>query len=450
MNLRGDNMNERIIQLIEEKKFPLLKEELIEMMAVDIAEVFDSLDKKNSIILFRLLSKDQAADVFAYLSSQQRKAIVEAIHETKLNEILDELYFDDMIDFLEEIPANVVKRILVSSTEEERKLINQFLNYPENSAGSLMTIEYVDLKKEMTVRDALNHIKKTGVDKETIYTCYVLNEKRKLEGIVSLRKLVLLDDHLLIEDIMNEDFIFTTTLDDQEEVASLVKKYDLITLPVVDTENRLVGIITIDDIVDVIDQENTEDFQKMAAMEPNDEEYLLTSVFSLARKRFFWLMILMVSATVTQAIIQGYEEVLSSVTILAAFIPMLMDTAGNAGSQSSTLVIRGMALGEIELVDYLKVLWKELRVSMVVGLSLGSINLLRMMIFGNEFNVAFTVSITLAFTIIMAKVVGGTLPIGAKKLKLDPAIMAGPMITTIVDAMALIVYFRIATALLGL
>ncbi|WP_026477143.1 magnesium transporter [Alkaliphilus transvaalensis] len=443
-------MNERIIQLIEEKKFPLLKEELIEMMAVDIAEVFDSLDKKKSIILFRLLSKDQAADVFAYLSSQQRKAIVEAIHETKLNEILDELYFDDMIDFLEEIPANVVKRILVSSTEEERKLINQFLNYPENSAGSLMTIEYVDLKKEMTVRDALNHIKKTGVDKETIYTCYVLNEKRKLEGIVSLRKLVLLDDDLLIADIMNEDFIFTTTLDDQEEVASLVKKYDLITLPVVDTENRLVGIITIDDIVDVIDQENTEDFQKMAAMEPNDEEYLLTSVFSLARKRFFWLMILMVSATVTQAIIQGYEEVLSSVTILAAFIPMLMDTAGNAGSQSSTLVIRGMALGEIELVDYLKVLWKELRVSMVVGLSLGSINLLRMMIFGNEFNVAFTVSITLAFTIVMAKVVGGTLPIGAKKLKLDPAIMAGPMITTIVDAMALVVYFRIATALLGL
>jgi len=251
-------MNERILQLIEEKKFTLLKDELRETKPVDIAEVFDELDKKNSIILFRLLMKDQAVDVFAYLSTQQRKDIVGAMHETRLNEILEELYFDDMIDFLEEMPANVVKRILIASSEEERKLINQFLNYEENSAGSLMTIEYVDLKKEMTVRDALNHIKKTGVDKETIYTCYVLNDKRKLEGIVSLRKLVLAEPDGLIQDIMNEDFIRTTTMDDQEEVASLFKKYDLITLPVVDTENRLVGIITIDDIVDVIDQENTE------------------------------------------------------------------------------------------------------------------------------------------------------------------------------------------------
>ncbi len=442
-------MTERIIQLIEEKKFSVLKEELVEMKPVDIAEVFDELSKKNSIILFRLLSKDQASDVFAYLSTQQRKDIVGAIHETKLNEILEELYFDDMIDFLEEMPANVVKKILASSTEEERKLINQFLNYPENSAGSLMTIEYADLKKEMTVRDALNHIKKIGVDKETIYTCYVLNEKRKLQGIVSLRKLVLVDDELLISDIMNEDFIYTTTLDDQEEVASLFKKYDLITLPVVDTENRLVGIITIDDIMDVIDRENTEDFQKMAAMEPNDEEYLLTGVFSLAKKRFFWLLILMVSATVTATIIRSYEEILGSVTILAAFFPMLMDTAGNAGSQSSTLIIRGMALGEIAMEDYLKVFWKELRVSMTVGASLGTFNFIRMLIFGDPADIALTVSITLGLTVIMAKVVGGTLPIGAKKLKLDPAIMAGPMITTIVDALALIVYFRIASVLIG-
>lgn len=443
-------MNERILALIEDKKFSLLREELKEMMAVDIAEVIDELDKKNSIILFRLLSKDLAADVFSYLSSQQRKGIVEAIHETKLNEIIEELYFDDMIDFLEEMPANVVKKILRSSTEEERKLINQFLNYPENSAGSLMTIEYVDLKKEMTVKDALSHIKKTGLDKETIYTCYVLNEKRKLEGIVSLRKLVLAEDNLLIADIMNEDFIFTTTLGDQEEVAGLVKKYDLITLPVVDTENRLVGIITIDDIMDVIDQEATEDFQKMAAMEPNEEEYLLTPVFSLARKRIFWLLILMVSATFTGGIIRHYEEILDSVMILAVFIPMLMDTAGNAGSQSSTLIIRGMALGEITIPDYLKVFYKELRVSMVVGASLGLVNFIRMLVLGDPIKIAITVSITLAATIIMAKVVGGTLPIGAKKMKLDPAIMAGPLITTIVDAMALFVYFNIASLLLGL
>ena len=444
-------MNERIIELIEEKKFSLLKEELNEMIAVDIAELIDELDKKNSIIVFRLLSKDHAAEVFSHLSSSQQKDIVGAIHENKLKEILEELYFDDMIDFLEEMPANVVKKILKVSTEEERKLINQFLNYPENSAGSLMTIEYVDLKKEMSVRDALNHIKKTGVDKETIYTCYVLNDKRKMEGIVSLRKLVLLEDDLLISDIMNEDVITTQTLVDQEEIASLFKKYDLITIPVVDKEDRLVGIITIDDIVDVIDRENTEDFQKMAAMEPNDEEYLATGIISLAQKRLMWLLILMVSATFTGAIISKYEEVLSTVVILATFIPMLMDTAGNAGSQSSTLVIRGMALGEIELEDYLKVFWKELRVSCIVGVSLGIINFVRMLIYpATGVRIAFTVSFTLFVTIVMAKVVGGTLPIAAKKFKLDPAIMAGPLITTIVDALALIVYFNIAGLVLGL
>ncbi len=444
-------MNERIIELIEEKKFSLLKEELNEMISVDIAELIDELEKKNSIIVFRLLSKDHAAEVFSYLSSAQQKDIVGALHETKLKEILEELYFDDMIDFLEEMPANVVKKILKASSEEERKLINQFLNYPENSAGSLMTIEYVDLRKEMSVKEALNHIKITGVDKETIYTCYVLDDKRKLEGIVSLRKLVLMEDDLLILDIMNEDVITTQTLDDQEEIASLFKKYDLITLPVVDKEARLVGIITIDDIVDVIERENTEDFQKMAAMEPNDEEYLETGIFSLARKRIIWLMVLMVSATFTGSIISRYENVLSTVVILATFIPMLMDTAGNAGSQSSTLVIRGMALGEIAIGDYLKVFWKELRVSIVVGVALGIINFARMLLLTKAgIPIAFTVSFTLFLTIVMAKVVGGTLPMMAKKLKLDPAIMAGPLITTIVDAMALIVYFNIANFMLGL
>lgn len=443
-------MYERVIELITEKKFSVLREELKDMMAVDIAEIIDELDKKDSIILFRLLTKDLATDVFSYLSSNLQQDIVEAIHETKLNEIIEELYFDDMIDFLEEMPSNVVKKILKNASEEERKLINQFLNYPENSAGSLMTIEYVDLKKEMTVKDALHHIKKTGLDKETIYTCYVINDKRKLEGIVSLRKLVLFDENLLISEIMNEDIVVVSTLDDQEEVASLFKKYDLITIPVVDTENRLVGIITIDDIVDVIDRENTEDFQKMAAMSPNEEEYLKTGVFSLARKRILWLLILMVTATLTGSVITRFENVLESVVILAAAMPLLMDTAGNAGSQSSTLIIRGIALGEVELTDYLKVLWKELRVSIIVGICLAAVNMVRMLVLVRSgMTIAFIVSFTLGITVVMAKVVGGTLPIIAKKLKLDPAIMAGPLITTIVDALALIVYFNIASFLLG-
>ena len=355
-----------------------------------------------------------------------------------------------MIDFLEEMPANVVKRILVTATDEERKLINQFLNYPENSAGSLMTIEYVDLKKEMTIKEALNHIKKTGVDKETIYTSYVLNEKRKLEGIISLRKLVLLDENLLISDVMNEDYITSTTLDDQEEVAQLFKKYDLLTVPVVDKEGRLVGIITIDDIVDVIERENTEDFQKMAAMAPTDEEYLSSSVFSLARKRIVWLLILMITATFTEMIIASFESVLAAVAVLAASIPMLMNTAGNAGSQSSTLIIRGIALGEVQLTDYLKVFSKELRVSMVVGIPLATVNFIRMAVLGNELSIAFTVSLTLLLATMMAKMVGGILPIIAKKMKLDPAIMAGPLITTIVDVLSLLVYFNIASVLIKL
>ncbi len=444
-------MNEKILELINDKKFGLLKQELMETLPADIAEIIDELDTKNAIIVFRLLQKDQAADVFSHLSSQQRRDIVSAIHETQLDEILEELFFDDMIDVLEEMPANAVKRILISSTEEERKLINQFLNYPETSAGSIMTIEYVDLKKEMTVKQALDHIKKTGVDKETIYTCYVLNDKRKLEGIVSLRKLVLLDENLLIKDIMNEDFIVTYTMDDQEGIANLFKKYDLITLPVVDKESRLVGIITVDDIMDVIDQETTEDFQKMAAMEPTDEEYLDAGIFSLAKQRVVWLLVLMVSATLTGGVIKRFESMLETVVVLMAYIPMLMDSAGNAGAQSSTLIIRGLALGEIKLEDYLKVFWKEFRVSIIVGIILASVNLLRMMIMdGVDLSVGVTVSITLIATIVMAKVIGGLLPIAAKKFKLDPAIMAGPLITTIVDALALIVYFNIAGLLLGI
>ncbi|SDY43848.1 magnesium transporter [Tindallia californiensis] len=445
---------DEVLVLLEEKKYIQLRELFTEAKAADLAELIEEVAEEypnNTTIIFRLLPKDLAADVFSYLSPTQKRNIVDTLHENQLRNIVEELNFDDKIDFLEEMPANVVKRILKRVTDDERKLINQFLNYPEFSAGSLMTIEYVSLKKEMTVAEALQHIRMNGIDKETIYTCYVLNETRKLEGIISLRKLILADDHLKVAEIMDVDVISTTTLDDQEEVADLFKKYDLMSLPVVDREDRLVGIITIDDIVDVIEQENTEDFEKMAALLPSEEEYMNTGIFLLARRRIVWLLVLMISATFTENIIGRFEDVLSAVVILAAAIPMLMDTAGNAGNQTSTLIIRGIALGEIELDDYLKVLWKEFRISILVGIMLASVNFVRMLLISNaSLAIAITVSLTLALTVIMAKLFGGMLPILAKRMKLDPAIMAGPLITTIVDAMALVVYFNIAGIILGL
>ncbi len=444
-------MDSKVLDLIGQKEFLLLKDELKKIRSIDIAEAFSELDKKDTVILFRLLQKDKAAEVFSHLTYQQRMEIMAAMNETQLKEILKELFFDDKIDFLEEMPSNAVKRILAATSEEERKLINQFLKYPESSAGSLMTIEYVDLKKEMTVREALDYIKEIGMSKETVYTCYVLNEKRKLEGIVSLRKLVLSDENSLIKEIMEKDIVLTHTMDDKEEVASLFKKYDFIALPVVDKENRLVGIITIDDIVDVIDKVATRDFQRMAAMGPAEEEYLRTDVFTLAKQRTPWLLTLMLSATFTGGIISRYESVLEAIVTLNIFIPMLMDSAGNAGTQSSTLIIRGLALGNIQISDYLKVLWKELRVSSLVGFILATVNFFRVIIIEKvSINIALTVSVTLFFTVILAKVVGGLLPVIAKKLKTDPAIMAGPLITTIVDALALIVYFNIAHLMLGI
>lgn len=440
----------RIEALLREKEYSRVRHEIEDVQAVDIAECFEDLDDRDTLILFRLLHKDTAAEVFAHISPDRQQAIVESVSEAKLREILEELFFDDMIDFLEEMPASVVKRVITTSSEEERKLINQFLMYPEQSAGSIMTIEHVSLKKEMTVREALDHIKRTGPDKETIYTCYVLNASRVLEGIISLRKLVLSGDGEIVGDLMNENFISVKTLDDQEEVANLVKRYDLLSIPVTDQENRLVGIITVDDIMDVMEEESTEDFHRMAAMAPTDEEYLHSSALALARKRLPWLMLLMVSATFTARVIGSYEDTLAAVVVLAASIPMLMDTAGNAGSQSSTLVIRGIAVGEISLNDYFRVFWKEFRVSIIVGTCLGVVNFLRMLLFGSDLMVALTVSVTLGSTILMAKLVGGGLPIIAKRLRLDPAIMAGPVVTTIVDGLALIVYFNIAHMLLGL
>ena len=445
-------MDERRLEyLIEEKKYVTLKKELEEMNEVDIAELIEPLDIHASLLIFRMLPKDLAVDVFAHFSVEQQRNFISVVTDTELKDIIDELFFDDMIDIIEEVPANIVKKILLNTKEEERNLINQFLKYPPDSAGSIMTIEYVDLKKSMTVKDALVHIKETGLDKETVYTCYVTDRNRKLEGIVSLRKLVISDEDRTIEDIMDKDVIYVHTGDDQETVAAIFKRYGFLALPVVDKEDRLTGIITIDDIMNVIDQETTEDFQKMAAMSPSEEKYLDASIFTLAKHRVIWLLVLMISATFTGGIIRKYEEVLQSVVVLTAFIPMLMDTGGNSGSQSSTLVIRGIALGEIELKDAGKVIWKEFRISIIVGIVLGVVNFFRIYLFENVgFYVSLTVSITLFVTVVIAKVVGGILPMIAKKVNIDPAIMAGPLITTIVDALSLMVYFSVASCMLNL
>ncbi|NMB26913.1 MAG: magnesium transporter [Tissierellia bacterium] len=445
-------MDERRLEyLIQEKKYVTLKKELEEMNEADVAELLEPLDIHTSLLIFRMLPKDLAVDVFAHFSVEQQRDFIGVVTDKELKDIIDELFFDDMIDIIEEVPANIVKKILLNAKEEERSLINQFLRYPPDSAGSIMTIEYVDLKKTMTVRDALDHIKETGLDKETVYTCYVTDKNRKLEGIVSLRKLVISEEDHTIEDIMDRDVIYVHTNHDQETVAGMFKKYGFLALPVVDKEDRLTGIITIDDIVNVIDQETTEDFQKMAAMSPSEEKYLDANIFNLAKQRVMWLLVLMVSATFTGGIIRKYESVLETVVVLTAFIPMLMDTGGNSGSQSSTLIIRGLALGEIDLEDVGKVMWKEFRISIVVGIVLAIVNFFRIYLFDDVgLTVSLTVSLTLFVTVIIAKVVGGILPMIAKKMKIDPAIMAGPLITTIVDALSLIVYFAIASRMLNL
>jgi magnesium transporter len=442
---------EEIQELMKNRKYTEIRHIIEEWNSVHIGDVLVELDKNNALILFRMLPKDMAVEVFSYLDYEAQMSIIESVTEAEVKNILDELYFDDLVDILEEMPATVVKNVLKHTKPEERALINQFLNYPENSAGSIMTIEYVDLKKEMKVSEALEHIKKTAPDKETIYTCYIVDKNRKLEGIVSLRRLILSDRDLSIEDIMNTDVVSVNTSDDQEVIAGIFKKYDLIVLPVVDNEGRLTGIITIDDIVDVIEQENTEDFQKMAAMAPSEEKYLESGTVYLAKNRITWLIVLMISATFTGAIIRQYEDVLQSVVVLASFIPMLMDTGGNAGAQSATLIIRGLALGDVEPKDVMKIMWKELRVSVMVGVVMSLINFVRILLIDRtELAIAAVVSITLFMTVVLAKIVGAVLPLGARKLKLDPAIMASPLITTIVDAAALIVYFYLATVFLNL
>jgi magnesium transporter len=441
--------DERILELIEQKKYIDLKKELPEMNEVDISEIIEELDHATSLLVFRILPKDIAVEVFAHFSAEKQAEIINSVSDKELKFILDELFFDDMIDLIEEMPANIVNKILSNSSHEERVLINQFLKYPAHSAGSLMTIEYVELKKRMTVKEALDHIKETGLSKETIYTCYVTDNNKKLKGIVSLRNLVVADTDRLIEDIFHEDIIYVETHDDQETVANTFRKYGFMALPVVDKEHRLTGIITFDDIMTVMEDEATEDLQRMAAMVPSEASYLNSGVFELAKMRLPWLLILMLGASITGSIITKFENLLSTYVVLTIFIPMLMDTGGNSGNQSSTLIIRGLATEDVSLNDAGKVLWKEFRISLVVGIILATVNFAKNMVIDRVgLTVSLTVSVTVALIVILAKMVGGILPLLAKKLKLDPAIMAGPLITTLVDGLGLMVYFGIASLLL--
>jgi magnesium transporter len=447
----GYIMDNLILELISKNMLTEARQELEDMNIVDIAELFEEIDKHQMVKFFRILPKNIAADVFSYIPTEFQAFIIESITDFEIKDIIDDLFFDDTMDLIEEMPAIVVKRVLNNTDEQMRKLINQFLNYPEDSAGSIMTIEFVDLKKEMTVSKALDHIRKTGIDKETINICYVIDSNRKLEGIVSIRRLILSKPDELVKDIMDTDIIYIHTYDDQEKIAILFKKYDLLSMPVVDNEIRLVGIITVDDVVDIIDQENTEDIHKMAAIAPSEEEYLKSGILMLAKNRIVWLLVLMISATITGKIISGYQNVLDTVLVLVTYIPMMMSTSGNAGSQSSTLTIRGLALGEIRSRDFLKIIWIEFRVSVIVGLALAIVNFMRIIIFDKvSIEIGLVVCISLFFAVIIAKMVGGLLPILAVKLKLDPAIMASPLVSTICDAVSMTIFFSLATLILGL
>ena len=435
------------IKYIQENKFALLKEEINEENPANVAEFFEELPAEKQLFVYRLLTKDNAADVFSFMDSDTQERIVSSITDNEIRHIVDELSLDDAVDFLSEIPANLVTKVLHNTDLDKRKLINQFLNYPDDCAGSIMTIEFVQFHNDITVKKAMEQLRSTGFDKETIYSCYVVDARRLLVGMVSLRTLILADDEKKVQDIMEDDVIHVRTLDDQEDVAHIFKKYNLIALPVVDNETRLVGIITVDDIVDVIEEENTEDMEKMAALIPADEEYLKTSVVNLAKNRVVWLLLLMISGTISSSIISGYENVLTTSVMLAAFFPMLMGTGGNAGSQSSTLIIRGMAVGDIDTSDIMQVIWKELRVGILAGATLGIVNYIRLLLMGNvSQSTNFAVSVSMFATVVIAKSVGCTLPIIAKKLRLDPAIMAGPLISTVVDCLALMIFFNMAKA----
>lgn len=446
-----DEERDDLIELAQSRQLKQLKDRLIEMNEVDIAELLEELPPERALVIFRLLPKDLSSEVFASLEIEQQQHIINSIEDTELEMIIEDLAIDDAVDMVEELPASVVKRILKIAGPVTRKLINEYLQYPEYSAGSIMTAEYVALRPSMTVSEAFAYIRKNGIDKETIYTCYVITPSRQLLGVVTLKDLLMNPYELTIEDIMDDNIISAYTTDDQEEVAATFNKYDLLALPVVDRENRLVGIVTVDDIVDVMEQEATEDFEKMAAMAPSERSYLKTSVFELAKNRIVWLLVLMISSTVSGLILSHYQATFAAVPLLVSFIPTLMDTGGNSGSQTSTMVIRGMAVGELELSDLLKVIWKEVRVGALCGTILAALNFIRLIIMHpDNIVICAIVAISMLLTVILAKTLGALLPMGAKALHLDPALMASPMLTTIVDACSMVIYFTLASRLLGM
>lgn len=443
-----------LLKLIEEKKYQEYKKVVNELPEIDVAQWIEELQEEQMIIAFRALPKDLAADVFSYLSSDSQQLIINGITDKELKNIVEDLYIDDAVDMLDEAPANVVQRVLQNASNETRALINQFLNYKEDTAGSIMTAEFLDLKKGMTIKEALDRIRRICKDKETSYTCYVLDKNRILEGMITVKTILMAKDKEMIDDLMDTQVIYTTTNEDKENVAKLLSKYDLFALPVVDNENRMVGIVTIDDAVDVIEDEATEDFEKMAAMLPSDRPYLESKVTTLFKNRIVWLIVLMISGIIVGEILGYYEAKIAAIPLLVTFVPMLNDTGGNCGNQSSTMVIRGLTTGDITTKDWLKVWWKEFRVSLLVSIVLASFNFIRIAFFTkapegvNVYMIAFSVSGALFLTVILAKSVGGLLPILAKKLKLDPAVMAAPLITTLVDAAAIIIYFTFVSHLL--
>lgn len=442
---------DEIKELLATRQYTTLRQKIAEMNEADVAAVLEQLEEEDMLKVFRILPKDLAADVFSYMEVENQQTIITSLSERDAANIIDNLMADDATDLIEEMPANIVKKLLANASPDTRRDINHLLRYPEDSAGSIMTVEYVDLKENLTVEEAIARIRKVGVDSETINICYVLDAQRKLVGTVALRYLLLSDPDEIIGEIMHENVISINTLMDQEEVATQFKKYDFTTMPVVDNENRLVGIITVDDIVDIMEEEATEDIEKMAAIVPSDKPYMKTGVFETFKKRIPWLLLLMVSATFTGSIISHFEDALSTCAVLIMFIPMLMDTGGNAGGQASVTIIRGLSLGEIGYRDVFRVVWKECRVALLCGITLSLSNFLKLIFLDKVgITVALVVCLTLVLVVLLAKLIGCTLPILAKRIGFDPAVMASPFITTIVDALSLLVYFQFASHILGL
>ncbi len=442
---------ERIQEMLDARRFKELKEELENnMYPVDLADILEDVNEKQLVLIFRLLVKEEAAETFSYMNSDLREVLIGALTDSELEEVMEEMYLDDTVDVLEEMPANVVDRLLLVTNEEKRRQINQLLQYPEDSAGSVMNVDYIALNKEMTVEDAILKIRQVGLNRETIYTCYV-TEKRHLIGAVDIKDLLTTGESRLIEEIMDTNMLYAQTTDDQEEVARTIMKYGLIALPIVDHEHCMVGIVTVDDAMIVLQEEETEDISRMAGVNPNDESYFGTTVLEHVKSRIPWLLFLMLSATVTQMIMNSYEAAIAVMPQLTGFVPMLTGTGGNCGSQSSTLVIRGLAVGEIEFSDLLKVIWKEIRVAVCVSVILAVVNGTRILLMGQgDVMLAFTIGVTMACTVLIAKVVGCTLPLIAKMIGLDPAIMATPLISTLVDISTISVYFAIISAVFHL